>query len=180
MVADFRTATLALVPLSVSRRRHHGKIPHYQPTAQRRYKVSAVTMSFADYQWNEPYARCRAKGDQKTITSLENSYLAAADDSVTYSRSLSHTLYGRDISYVLLMHIGVFDAEMLPRLLDLYRSRGVQFVTLEEAERDEFYARDTDLRQPPGPNTLEGVMAERHLSFPAHTPRAPQLDTLCR
>jgi len=148
--------------------------------AQRGYKSAAVTMSFGDYQWNEPYARCRAKGDEKAITSLENSYLAAADDSITYSRSLSHTLYNRDIPYVLLMHIGAFDAEMLPRLLGLYRSKGFQLVTLEEAERDEFYLRDTDLHQPPGPSTLEGVMAERHLPFPVHTTPAPQLDTLCR
>jgi peptidoglycan/xylan/chitin deacetylase (PgdA/CDA1 family) len=148
--------------------------------AQRRYKSAAVTMSFGDYQWNEPYARCRAKGDEKAVKSLEDSYLAAADESITYSRALSQALYRRDIPYVLLMHIGAFDAEMLPRLLDLYRSKGVQFVTLEEAERDEFYLRDTDLHQPPGPSTLEGVMAERHLPFPAHTPPAPQLDTLCR
>lgn len=148
--------------------------------AQRGYKIAAVTMSFGDYQWNEPYARCRAKGEEKAITLLENSYLAAADDSIGYSRSLSHTLYGRDIPYVLLMHIGAFDAEMLPRLLDLYRSRGFGFVTLEEAESDEFYRVDTDPRQPPGASSLEAVMAERHLALPQHATPVLQLDTLCR
>jgi peptidoglycan/xylan/chitin deacetylase (PgdA/CDA1 family) len=148
--------------------------------AQRGYKSAAVTMSFGDYMWNDPYARCKAKGDEKSVTSLEDSYLAAADDSVTYSRALSHTLYHRDIPYVLLMHIGAFDAEMLPRLLGLYRAKGVQFVTLEDAESDEFYRGQTDLHQAPGPSTLEGVMAERHLPFPAHTTPAPQLDSLCR
>lgn len=148
--------------------------------AQRGYKVAAVTMSFGDYMWNDPYARCKAKGDQKAITLLENSYLAAADDSIGYSHEMSRALYGRDIPYVLLMHIGAFDAEMLPRLLELYRSKGVQFVTLEEAESDEFYRIDTDLHQPPGPTSLEGAMAERHLALPAHTMPAVQLDSLCR
>jgi len=148
--------------------------------AQRGYESAAVTMSFDDYQWNDPYARCKAKGDENAVQSLEDSYLAAAADSITYSRALSRKLYNRDIPYVLLMHIGAFDAEMLPRLLDLYRSRGVQFVTLEEAEWDEFYLQQTDLHQPPGPSTLEGAMAERHLPFPAHATPAPQLDTLCR
>jgi hypothetical protein len=78
------------------------------------------------------------------------------------------------------MHIGAFDAEMLPRLLELYRSRGVQFVTLDQAESDEFYRLDTDLHQAPGATTLEGVMAERHLALPAHTTPAPQIDNLCR
>ena len=148
--------------------------------AQRGYKVAAVTMSFGDYMWNDPYARCKAKGDEKAIASLAESYLAAADDSISYSRAMSHTLYGGDIPYVLLMHVGAFDAEMLPRLLALYRSKGVQFVSLEEAERDEFYRIDTDLHQPPGPTTLEGVMWSRHLTPPAHAMPAPQLDALCR
>jgi len=89
----------------------------------RGYKIAGVTMSFSDYRWNEPYARCRAKGDQKAIATLENSYLAAAEESIGYYQRLSRTLYGRDIPYVLLMHIGAFDAEMLPRLLKLYESR---------------------------------------------------------
>ena len=148
--------------------------------AQKGYKVAAVTMSFGDYMWNEPYARCKAKSDEKAIASLAESYLAAADDSISYSRSMSRTLYGHDIPYVLLMHIGAFDAEMLPRLLDLYRSKGVQFVTLEEAERDEFYLKDIDLHPAPGATTLEGVMWERHLVPPAHATPAPQLDGLCR
>ena len=48
------------------------------------HKVAAVTMSFGDYQWNEPYARCRAKGDDAAVRSLESSYLEGADDSIRY------------------------------------------------------------------------------------------------
>jgi len=146
---------------------------------QHGYRVAGVTMSFGDYQWNEPYARCKAKGDSNAIASLESSYLQAAEDSIGYYRQLSQTLYGRDIPYVLLMHIGAFDAEMLPKLLDLYRAKGFQFVTLDEAERDDFYREDTDLRLPPGPDMLEGVAAERHAPIPHHYP-APALDSVCR
>jgi peptidoglycan/xylan/chitin deacetylase (PgdA/CDA1 family) len=148
--------------------------------AQHGYKIAGVTMSFGDYEWNEPYARCKTKGDDKAITSLENSYLAAADESITYYRQLSRTLYGRDIPYVLLMHVGAFDAEMLPRLLRLYSSRGFKFVTLAEAESNEFYRQDIDLRLPPGFDTLEGAMAERHLPLPPHATHAQQLEGLCR
>ena len=136
-------------------------------------------MSFGDYQWNEPYARCRAKDDQEAIAFLEKSYLAAAEDSIAYYRTLSHALYGRDIPYVLLMHLGAFDAEMLPRLLNLYRSKGFQFVTLEQAESDAFYREDMNLTLPPGPDSLEGVMAERHLPLPARADFAPPAN-LCR
>ncbi len=148
--------------------------------AQHGYKIAAVTMSFGDYLWNEPYARCEAKGDAKAIALLESSYLAAADDSIGYYRDLSHRLYGRDIPYVLLMHVGAFDAEMLPKLLELYRSKGFEFITLEAAEGDEFYRNDTDLRQPSNPDTLEGAMAERHLALPSKASPDPDPDTLCR
>jgi lysophospholipase L1-like esterase len=147
---------------------------------QQGYKIAAVTMSFSDYLWNEPYARCKAKGDGAAIASLESSYLQAADESIGYYRGLSHALYGRDIPYVLLMHVGALDAEMLPQLLSLYRSGGFQFVTLPEAEGDPFYSIDTDLSLPPGPDTLEGVMAERQLPFPPHPAPAVQFDILCR
>ena len=143
------------------------------------YKVAAVTMSFADYEWNEPYARCKAKGDAAAIAALGESYLKAADESADYYRSLSQKLFGRDIPYVLLMHIGAFDAEMLPKLLSLYKSKGFQFVTLQDAEHDEFYRSSIDLGLA-APDSLERGMAERHLPLPSRPAAATQLESLCR
>jgi peptidoglycan/xylan/chitin deacetylase (PgdA/CDA1 family) len=141
------------------------------------YRVAQVTMSFGDYAFNDPYARCVAKGDQAAIAKLEHDYLAAAAESAAFSRGLSHALYGRDIPYVLLMHAGAFDARMLPRLLALYRSEGFGFVTLPEAERDPAYRIDVDLRSPDGPDTLEETMKARSLPLPAR-PEAFDLDSL--
>jgi len=147
---------------------------------QHDYKIAAVTMSFGDYLWNDPYARCKAKGDAAAIATLETSYLAAAAESIDYDRSMSRTLYQRDIPYVLLMHVGAFDGEMLPRLLELYKSKGFVFVTLPDAERDDFYRDAIDVSLPPGPETLEGAMGAQHLPLPARTNFAAQLDSLCR
>jgi peptidoglycan-N-acetylglucosamine deacetylase len=146
------------------------------------YKIAAVTMSFGDYQWNEPYARCKAKGDEKTIALLEKFYLLAAEDSINYYRMMSQTLYQRDIPYLLLMHIGAFDAEMLPRLLDLYKSRGFEFVTLPQAESDEFYRPEIQPNISAGADTLEGQMTERHLPFttPVSTFAPLPFDQYCR
>ncbi len=147
--------------------------------SQHEYKIAAVTMSFADYEWNEPYARCKAKGDAAAIAELGDSYLKAADQGADYYRSLSEKLFGRDIPYVLLMHVGAFDAEMLPKLLALYKSKGFQFVNLENAEGDEFYRSATDPRSS-SPDSLEGSMAQRHLPFPPHPARTIQLESVCR
>lgn len=147
---------------------------------EHRYKIAAVTMSFGDYLWNGPYARCKTKDDAAEVKKLEETYLKAADESIDYYRSMSHTLYGRDISYVLLMHIGALDAEMLPRLLELYRAKGFEFVSLSEAENDAFYRSSIDLSLPPEPDMLEQVMRARGLPLPAHTDFAQELESVCR
>jgi len=147
---------------------------------QRGYKIAGVTMSFADYLWTEPYARCRAKDDKQAIALLQSSFLKSAEDNIEHYRAMSHTLLGRDIPYVLLAHVGALDAEMLPRVLELYRSKGFQFVSLDEAERDPFYAQDTDLRLPPAPDMLEGALGVRHLPIPASPAPTVQFDSLCR
>jgi len=148
--------------------------------AQQDYKIAAVTMSFGDYLWNEPYARCADKGDTKSIHSLEESYLHAADEEADYEVALSQLLYGHNIPYVLLMHIGAFDARMFSQLLALYQRKGFHFVTMAEAERDPFYASDVDLKLPPGPSSLTEAAAAKHISIPTRPKHADSLDTICR
>ncbi|MGI4730722.1 MAG: GDSL-type esterase/lipase family protein [Janthinobacterium lividum] len=142
---------------------------------RRGYKVAAVTMSFADYAWNEPYARCMARGDAGAVTALETSYLAAAAFESARQRRLAQASVGRDVPYVLLMHAGAFDARMLPRLLAQYRAEGFRFVTLPQAEADPFYRTAIDpAATGPSPGFRE--------TTPSPSPPAPPLPsaTLCR
>lgn len=164
---------------------HEGETPDTHAAARkmlkaRGYRIASVTMSFGDYAWNGPYARCMAKGDAAAVTALEASYLKAAKDSLDYSRGLSAKLYGRDIPYVLLMHAGAFDARMAPRLLALYRDNGVAFVTLQEAERDPFYAADDKTEATATPTTLEEAMKAKGLPVPPLALPFADLDKLCR
>ena len=144
------------------------------------YKVAAVTMSFGDYRWTDPYARCKAKGDEKAVALLESSFLKAAAEDISYYRGMSRALYGRDIPYVLLMHIGALDAEVMPKLLELYKSNGVEFITLPQAESDDSYRIDTDLNVVPATDSLEDLIAERHLQLPAHKGPEINFEAICR
>jgi peptidoglycan/xylan/chitin deacetylase (PgdA/CDA1 family) len=148
--------------------------------AEHGYKIAGVTMSFGDYMYNEPYARCVAKNDGAGIAQLEKGYLDAADADLGYARAMSKALYGRDIPYVLLMHVGALDARVLPRLLQLYRERGVTFVSLEEAEKDSFYKNDLDLSLPATPDTLEQAMQARGLPLPARPHGDLDVNAVCR
>ena len=116
-------------------------------------------MDFQDYNWNEPYARCAAKHDDAAIESLHDSYLDAADESIRVYRQIAQTLYHRDVPYVLLMHVGAFDAHMLPELIRLFRSRGFSFVTLQQAMADPIYSFDPKVTSPGG-NTFNEMVAQ--------------------
>ena len=148
--------------------------------AEHHYKIAGVTMSFGDYLYNEPYARCSAKNDTAAIDKLKASYLAAARATITYTRAMSKALYGRDIPYVLLMHIGALDARILPQLLNLYRENGFRFIRLEDAEKDPFYRYDVDLSLPSGPDTLEEAMRKRNLPIPERPQLDLDLNGICR
>jgi peptidoglycan/xylan/chitin deacetylase (PgdA/CDA1 family) len=144
------------------------------------YRVAEVTLDFEDYLWNEPYARCMAKHDDAAVAFLEDSYLSTADEFIGVFRTLSQKLYGHDIPYVLLLHVGAFDARMLPRLIALFRSKGFEFVTLPQAEADPAYAFDPNIGYPNGGTLQELTAAVRKVNFPDNTKPYKKLDSMCR
>lgn len=145
------------------------------------YKVAQVTLDFGDYAWNVPYARCMEKHDTQAIEWLKSSYLTTASDSVVLDRKLSSMLFGRDIKYVLLMHIGGFDSVMLPELLDLMKKQGFEFVSLPEAQKDPAYQSDPDAPLKFGGTLLEQLIESKHMKYPPVPERPMQkLDAICR
>jgi len=161
-----------------------GRVPEHRDAAraflaEEGYRIAAVTMNFSDWAYNEPYARCKPKGDSSAVSRLENDYLEGARKSAEYARTVSTDVLGREIPFVLLMHIGTIDAQMLPRLIDLYRGMGFRFVTLQKAERDSFYANDLNPRKAATPDTLEQAAQFRHISIPPRPPVPNDLGTIC-
>jgi peptidoglycan/xylan/chitin deacetylase (PgdA/CDA1 family) len=144
------------------------------------YKIAEVTLDFGDYMWNDAYARCAAKHDDAAVVSLQDSYLATADEYITYSRTLSQRLYGRDIPYVLLLHVGAFDAKMLPQLIALFRKRGFEFVSLPQAESDPAYSVDPKIAYPGGGLLMELAATTRNVNLPNATEPEAQLEAMCR
>ena len=77
------------------------------------------------------------------------------------------------------LHIGAFDARMLPRLLALYREDGFPFTTLPEAERDPAYAADVDPSLPPEPAGLVAKARAKGLAIPPLYTEMAGLDGMC-
>jgi len=129
---------------------------------QKGYRVAEVTLSFGDYAYNDPYARCLAKRDDAALAWLAESYLARAAEALIAGPRQARALFGRDIRHVLLLHIGGFTAAMMPRLLDLIEQSGFDVVSLPEAESDPAYAADTGVASREGLTFLEQVRQARN------------------
>lgn len=148
--------------------------------AANHYKIASVTMSFSDWAFSDPYARCVAKGDQASIDRLERIYLDGAAAVADRSRAMAQTLYGKDIPYVLLMHGGAFEARMASRLYKLYQDKGFGFTTLEKAESHPFYKTDVNPGLPPEPTTLENALRAKGLPVPADPMDLKTVSDMCR
>ncbi len=145
------------------------------------YRVAQVTLDFEDYAWNAPYARCVAKNDQKSIEWLKSSYLDTARRYIELDQKMSKTLFGRDVKYVMLLHLGGFQTVMLPKLIDLLKQKGFRLVTLEEAESDPAYQSNPDVALKYGGTLLDQMMAAKHLAYPSASPKPmKELDALCQ
>lgn len=129
--------------------------------AERGYRIAGVSLSFDDWAWNAPYARCAAQGNVAAIADLETRYLQAARTDAEAAQAASKARFGRDVPYVLLLHVGAFDARMLPRLLALYREMGFRFIPLEQARRDKFYAATDPAKPGPTPALLRTTQLSR-------------------
>lgn len=146
------------------------------------YKVAQVTVSFGDYAYNAPYARCLAKNDQQSIEQLKKSYMEGAAESLEHSELLARTVFGRNIKQVMLLHIGSFETIMLPHLLDLLKERGYRLVTVPEAESDPAYSMNPNLPGNWDGWFLDQLVRARHLSVPPDSANArlADLDSVCR
>jgi peptidoglycan/xylan/chitin deacetylase (PgdA/CDA1 family) len=149
-----------------------------QALARHGYRVAAVTMSFSDWQWTAPYARCLGVRDDAAVAELERLYLASAKENAAVARDTSRKLYGRDIPYVLLMHVSAMSAHMMPQLLRLYRDAGFRFVSLADAERDPSYREYTDLSLAPPPSPWD-LAAKKGVQIPVATDYSAKLAAMC-
>jgi peptidoglycan-N-acetylglucosamine deacetylase len=147
----------------------------------RGYRIAQVTLDWEDYLWNTAYARCVAKDDKQSIAWLRSSYLSTASEFLDLGRQQSKLIFGRDINYVLLMHLGAFSSTILPDAFDLLSKKGFKLVTLEEAESDPAYETDPDVGLHDAGTLLDQMMQVKQLKYPEHADKPyKQIEAICQ
>jgi peptidoglycan-N-acetylglucosamine deacetylase len=145
------------------------------------YRIAQVTLDWEDYLWNFAYARCAAKNDQKAIAWLHSSYLDTASEFLDLGREQAKLIYGHDINYVLLLHLGAYSSTILPDALDLLKKKGFKLVTLEEAESDPIYDGDPDVGLHDAGTFLDQWMQVKQIKYPPHTEKPyKELESICQ
>jgi len=147
------------------------------------YRIAQVTLSFDDWAYSEPYARCVANGDTNAVAWMKESFLERAAMNVPAAQKMSRLLYGRNIKHVLLLHMGAFTALMLPQLLDLYKRHGVKLISLHDAESDPAYKDGSNQRFAWGGTMLAEQMVARNIQIPQVANRdgdTVRLTSLCK
>jgi peptidoglycan/xylan/chitin deacetylase (PgdA/CDA1 family) len=145
------------------------------------YRIAQVTLDWEDYLWNTAYARCEAKGDAKSIAWLRSSYLSTASEFLDLGRAQAKLIYGHEINYVLLMHLGAFSSTILPDALDLLKKKGFNLVTLEEAESDAAYDGDPDVGLKDAGTLLDQWMQVKQIKYPEHAEKPyKEIESVCQ
>jgi peptidoglycan/xylan/chitin deacetylase (PgdA/CDA1 family) len=81
------------------------------------YRIAEVATDYFDWAWTDAYTRCTFQNARKSVRWLRDHMIESADGHLRDSQALSQRLFGRDIPYILPIHVGIFDAIMLDALL---------------------------------------------------------------
>src|SRR5215472_13667788 len=145
------------------------------------YRVAEVTLSFGDYAYSVPYARCVAKNDQQGLEQLKQSYLDRAAKTLDESLTFSNERSARDNQPAIQPQTAIREGVELPELLRLLKERGFTLVTLAQAESDPAFAMHPDSPDHWNGTFLEQMMRARHLAMPKDsTDWLSKLDAVCR
>ncbi|HEX2659824.1 MAG TPA: polysaccharide deacetylase family protein, partial [Polyangia bacterium] len=115
------------------------------------YVTAEVTIEADDWAFNAPFGRCSARGDTAALTMMHQTFVDVHVEEARRMRALTRALVGRDVPHVLLLHVGVADADAIEDLLTAYEKEGARFVSLPVALADPFYALDPGQPAPYGP-----------------------------
>ncbi len=108
------------------------------------YRNGAVTIDASDWYYDQRLRKCLAERPKFDANLFREPYLAHLWDRATYYDRLAREVLGRAISHTILLHYNVLNSYFLNDVMDMFRTRGWQFVDAERAFQDEVFTRQPD------------------------------------
>jgi hypothetical protein len=98
-------------------------------------------VDYADYAFAGVYRRELRAGNVDVAERIKQAYLDQVDIGFDRAERASVEVFGREIAQILLIHCNELNSVSLAESVARMRRRGYQFISLEDAMRDEAYAR---------------------------------------
>ena len=103
------------------------------------YRTAPVTMNSTDWMFAEPYDDAIARHDEARRKRIKGQYIEFTGKMIGWYRRASHTLFGRDISYVFLFHASRLNGDSIDDLAALFKRHNLKVVPLAKAMKDPAY-----------------------------------------
>ena len=99
----------------------------------RRYTVAPVTIDDADYEYATLYTRPEYR------ERVRQEYVPYMESVVAFFEARGIEVVGHEFPQILLIHVSELNADQMPALLEMFRRRGYEFVSLDVALADDAY-----------------------------------------
>lgn len=107
--------------------------------AEHAYTVAPVTIDNADWIFARAYDNAFDKNDKKLMKQIGDAYVPYLESKMDYWERQSSKIFGREIRQILLLHANFINSDYFDDVARMLKKRGYEFVTLEDALKDEAY-----------------------------------------
>lgn len=103
------------------------------------YTIAPVTIDNADWIFARAYDNAFDKNDTNLMKRIGAAYVPYLESKMDYWERQSLKLFNREIKQILLLHANFINSEYFGDIAKMLKKRGYQFITLDEALKDESY-----------------------------------------
>ncbi len=140
------------------------------------YTVAPVSVDNSEWIFAAAYEKVRLDKDAALMKFVGEEYIRYMKEKLLYWEEQAQSLFGRDISHILLIHANSLNADYYDELCDMMRSRNYIFISLEEALKDSAYETDDRFIKNNGISWIHrwAITAGKKRDFFGNEPTTPQ------
>lgn len=105
----------------------------------RGYRIAPVTIDNSEWIFARAYENALLRGDKQMAKRVAEAYVPYMENKFAYFEQQSLALFGYEMKQVLLLHANALNADYFDKLARMIKSRGYEFITLDEALTDKAY-----------------------------------------
>jgi peptidoglycan/xylan/chitin deacetylase (PgdA/CDA1 family) len=107
--------------------------------AERGYRAVPVTIDTMDWMFLAAYAKSLKEKDKALQKRVSEDYLKFVALKIDSGEKIAGGLFGRQIKHILLLHANELNADNFEALIKIFKEKGYQFITVDEALQDSVY-----------------------------------------